>query len=424
MKFDIKMFSAESLLGDAPILKQIEQIKNNMTYKTEDGLISLEDYFDKFNKDVSSLKTFDLEPVIAPGTEYAYLLRFTNILQEMLDQIEGVSVKGVYFQSRLRSIKQMIDNASSTFTAWYQIALSQALKENDIKIPVSSIKSLGDSEFSRLMDGKDIDIDAMYQAIDIQIGLLKSHKSLAMDKYKMVKDQVNASLSNLSPDNNYGNEHLRPQSTPKLEERYGKFFKQDTKLPVIEDEEDDAPVVFIKHGELDENQNTIDETSDGLLSESQLNNVYQEHVSSIAEEIIDKPFIDPDTTDEEVFGIDPGQKGIVKTSIVEVKPEVLGVVADPFLGNIKLETKEDGRVSVSKTEGKPLVAEDDDEPVPFSKKEEKKDVEKPSLFKKRAETTQFSQIEKAQKEFKLESGFPPAKNIKPKPDLDDLDELV
>lgn len=348
MNFDVKIFSAETILNGAPILDQINSIKSTLVYKTENGNISIDDYYTNLCSLIGQVKSFDLRPQIPSGGEYAYLLEVTNSLQSVLDEIEMISVKAVFFQARLKSIQKNIDNAASTFSAWYQIALSHALKENDIKIPVSAVKSLGDSEFSRLMDGHDLNIEAMIQSMDIQIGLLKSNKNLCQDKYKMAKEQVNASISNLAPTSEFGNEQVRLPAYRKLIDKYGDHFKSPGKLtqtPPPEEEDDDTPVIF--------NRRPTEEDQ-------------REEAPAAQTHVV------PDLEEEEAPE-NVAVSGIVKRTIQEVKPLV---VEDPFAGTLSMEGGK-----AEKIHGKKLVPaeDDDDEPVLFQrnpKKDKSKEVTK------------------------------------------------
>lgn len=434
MNINVQLFSAESLLKDAPILTQISQIKTSLNYQTEDGLVSVGDYFNLLKKDIGNLKSFDLNSVIAPGTEYAYILSVTNTLQEVLDQLEQVSVKAVFFQSRLKSIQKNIDNAGATFSAWYQIALAQALKASDIKIPLSAIKSLGDSEFSRLMGGQDLDIEAMIQSVEIHLGMLKSHKNLAQEKYKMAKDQVNASISNLAPASEFGNEDLRLPRYQKLHEKYGSHFKPDPQPAVPEEEIDDEPVLFKPTkddpGEVEESLITnevIEETFSAQMADSEQEVVFEDENEFT-------PAVEFKTPSTE------SKSGIVKRTIQEVTPVVVGEVDDPFLGKIKVEDNKVTKIE-GKNSGATITSEDDDEPVLF-KKVTKVDST-PKKFEVSAssskdsipvkekdedlyEDDEFPAISQAQKQFSVSKVEKPAKNISPKPAFndDDLEDIM
>lgn len=450
MNVNVQLFSAESLLKDAPILAQINQIKQSLNYQTEDGLVSVTDYFNLLKRDIGNLKSFDLNSSIAPGTEYAYILTVTNSLQDTLDQLEQVSVKAVFFQSRLKSIQKNIDNAGATFSAWYQIALAQALKASDIKIPISAIKSLGDSEFSRLMEGQDLDIEAMIQSVEIHLGMLKSHKNLAQEKYKMAKDQVNASISNLAPVSEYGNEDMRLPRYQKLQEKYGDHFKANPKPVVPEEEVDDEPVIYnSKKGGDDE----------PLLTGSVIEDTFSEQMADPNQDVVfdeEEDMFTP-AVEFEISHETGNPTGIVKRSIQEVTPVVVGEVDDPFLGKVKVEDSK-----VTKTEGKntgtTITSEDDDEPVlfkrirkeqsdprfvdvsivsnpidPATRVSESKDVvlEVPvvsGVNKNRDsfDDVDFPAITQAQKQFQVKQVEKPAKNINPKPAFndDDLEDIM
>jgi hypothetical protein len=413
----VQTLSAETLLAGAPILNQIEQIRDSLNYKAEDGVISVSDYFNRLRNDIGNLKSFELNSFIAPGTEYAYMLSVTNSLQDVLDQLEQVTVKAVFFQSRLKSIQKNIENAGATFSAWYQIALASALKTNEIKLPISAVKSLGDSEFCRLMDGQDLDIEAMILSVEVHLGMLKSHKNLAQEKYKMAKDQINASISNIAPSNDFGNESLRLPRYQKLQDKYGDHFKQP---PVPEEEiEDDEPVVYKKPAWNDE------EEDESLLTEKLVDNTFKAQMADPDQDVV---FEEEETEHTPAVEFEPRTKeSMVKTSVQAVSPVV---VDDPFLGRVKVE---DDKVVIldGVRKGQTVVTEeDDDEPILFKKKKISKPVEeivkvvKPEVSEE--DDDEFPAINQAQAQFNLGKIDAPAKNIKPKPKFedDDLEDIM
>lgn len=427
MNINVQLFSAEVLLSGAPILDQINQICESLNYQTEDGQVSVGDYFNLLRKDIGNLKSFDLNSTIAPGTEYAYILSVTNTLQEVLDQLEQVSVKAVFFQSRLKSIQKSVENVGATFSAWYQIALSQALRSNEIKIPISAIKSLGDSEFSRLMKGQDLDIEAMIQSVEIHLGMLKSHKNLAQEKYKMAKDQVNASISNIAPPSEFGNEAVRLPKYQKLQERYGEHFKQP---PLPEEEvDDDEPVLY-------KALNDEEDPEDIIIQNHVIDDAFKNQMADPEQDVVfekEETEFSPavDFSEDQVAMVEAHKK-IVKRTVQEVSPIVVAVVDDPFLGKIKVEDNK-----VTKTEGKslPPVEEDDDEPILFKKATKvtapPKDFEVSASSSKDAipvadDDDDFPAISMAQEQFKLKQVEKPAKGISPKPVFndDDLEDII
>lgn len=381
MAFDISLFSAEALLGDAPIIKQLEKLTRDINYKTEEGeTISVGDFYSKLNRDIAHIPILELDSKIVPGTEYAYILQVTNSLQTFLDKIESVNVKAIFFQSRLKGIRQALNNAGATFSAWYQIALSHTLKQADIKINVTTIKSLADSEFSRLVGGVDIDIEAMIESMEVQLALLKSNKSLALEKYKMAKDQVNAALSNIGHDIS-GMENLQ-QPKISLGDKYGRFVQQPTLKPPVEEEEDDEPVVFsgIKQSVVPVEVHT----SGSIISDPLLGNVKLEEVDG-------------------------------QVSIITSKPT----------REIKMEKPEPTPVVSKKIE---IPTEDDDDTIVVFKKIKK---EEPIVRKLEPaiepddDDEDFPAIQQAQKKFDLKKNSDPAPGIKPKVWSDeDLDEIM
>jgi hypothetical protein len=197
----LERLRAETLLRGQLILEQVTQLKDGMTYKTDEATYSLTDFFELIRKEASKLSQVQLSSAIAPGNEQMYLVNLLTSYETVLDEVERQIVRAIFFAGKLKSLRSRVDNLSSTFVAWYLIALSDQVKDvPSLKLTSPIQKSLAESEFSRLLDGADQDLEGMLEATSILVDMLKGHKKLAAEKYNMGKDQVNASLSSMNTD--------------------------------------------------------------------------------------------------------------------------------------------------------------------------------------------------------------------------------
>jgi len=225
----LERLRAEALLKDQLILTQISALKEGMIYKSDNEVYSLSDFFELLRKDASKLDQVQLTSSLAPGTEQDYLVQLLTSYEHVLDQVERQIVRAIFFAGKLKSIRSRADNLSSTFVAWYLIALTDQVKEiPSLKLTAAIQKSLAESEFSRLIDGADQDLEGMLEATQLMTDMLKGHKKLASEKYNMGKDQVNAALSSL------GTDGYSSSGAPR-------FVR---KPNPIEEDDDEAPVRF------------------------------------------------------------------------------------------------------------------------------------------------------------------------------------
>lgn len=188
---------AEVVLKDTAILGQITNLKTSLTYKTDSNSYQFEDYFNILNKEIKGIDRIELMAAIPPGGAQSYLVELSTALQQVTDKIEVAQMKAIYFQGKLKSALHLSNNLLATFSAWYQIAISEKLKEAGVKIPASTQKALAESEFSRLIGDTDLNIDGLLSAVEVMVVHLKEMRKIAQEKYKLGTDQANASIVNL-----------------------------------------------------------------------------------------------------------------------------------------------------------------------------------------------------------------------------------
>lgn len=190
----LSQLKAEILLSGSWILDDIKKFSEGLTYPDGDHVVPYREFFQSLLTDVEALSQIQLLPVVPSGASRAYLIDLTGSLEKVMDEIEIVLNKVLFFQSKVKSGNTGIKNLRDTFKAWYLIGLQGELKRFDIKLSNKALEALCDSEFTRMLGDVGSDLEALDQALSLLADRLKARKKLAMEKYNLGKDQANASL--------------------------------------------------------------------------------------------------------------------------------------------------------------------------------------------------------------------------------------
>lgn len=191
----LEMLKAETVLAGAPILEQIAVFKRSLVYKTSDTAISYEDHFFSLKKEMDNIDRIALLPTIPPGGAQTYLIELATALEKITDDLEKSQTGILFFLGKVKSAASQKSSLMATFSAWYQVALAEKLKELDIKLPASSQKALGESEFLRILG--DTTTEELISSLEVMLAHIKDLRKLAGEKYKLGVDQANASIVNL-----------------------------------------------------------------------------------------------------------------------------------------------------------------------------------------------------------------------------------
>lgn len=188
---------AEVILKDTTILSQVQKLKGLLHYETDEHQYDFEEYFHALSKEIKSIERIELLTTVPPGGAQSYLVELSMALQMVTDKVEMAQTKAIYFQGKLKSALHVKDNLLATFSAWYLIAIAEKLKEAELKIPASTQKALAESEFSRILEDMDVNIEGLLSAVEVMVTHLKDMRKIAQEKYKLGTDQANASITNL-----------------------------------------------------------------------------------------------------------------------------------------------------------------------------------------------------------------------------------
>jgi hypothetical protein len=343
---------AEQLLVGSTILDQVAKLKSSLKYRTSEESYDYEAYYNILVRESKSIPRINLEAQIPPGQGQRYLIDLASALEQITDSIEMTQTKTLFFVSKLKSALSMKTTMQATFTAWYQIALAEKLREIDVKFPVGTQKVLAESEFSRLLDYTDLDLDSLLGAVEVLIDHLKQTKKIALEKYKLGVDQVNTSIAHLPF---HGIKEA--QEFPVLSQRWG-MTKEKPPQDTFDDEEDPLPDY------VEEREHPAEESS--LATKQLLAEIQKVSVAEVMEGEILQAISD------------------WKSSIVDVEedksipPQILenvDVIDDPFLGRVKIsDLKPKPRTTIK-------FDDEDDEPTPQTenRQPEKQTEIKPTL---------------------------------------------
>lgn len=201
----LKQLQAENLLAGTHVLSQTTALKNGLRYKSNGTEVAFDDFWQGLTERIRTLPKIELKPRIAPGTEDEYLIQLANALEQVYDRVDQALADVLFFQGKLGTAVVECKNLRASFGAWFTLALEGKLKELDMKLPGKQQSALAESEFSRIVDGVDGDLESLLKVVEVQEQQLKNAKKLALNKYNLGKDQANAAwTSGLPRENGYG----------------------------------------------------------------------------------------------------------------------------------------------------------------------------------------------------------------------------
>ena len=191
---------AENLLKDSEILNMIERLKNGLRYKTDDTYVSFDDHFLSLQAQVDGIKRIQLADNVVPALGAVYENELLSHLEEIQDQVERISILIIRFQGEIARADADTKETAVAFEAWYTIAAKEFLATTAIKLPEATIKSLGKTEFTRLMSQSNLGLSSLSEALKILLRQLDGKKKLAQAKLQLGRDQINAAHFNRLPE--------------------------------------------------------------------------------------------------------------------------------------------------------------------------------------------------------------------------------
>jgi len=187
-------FSAETLLGsDAHVIKEVTDLLHDLRYSSQGNEISLDEAFMQLQNEVDSLPVLTLDMDVPPGTENEYLIRLSTSQEKVLDDCDRILRRILEYQSKLKNAERAIKKYRSDFMAWYILAASYLVMQHKVKFPPSQVKQLAESEFSRLLENVDVQVDNLISSVEHLTEEARQHKKIQSEKHGLGKDQANAS---------------------------------------------------------------------------------------------------------------------------------------------------------------------------------------------------------------------------------------
>lgn len=227
----LNALKAENLLAGSYVLTQIESLRTNLKYRSNGDAVSFDDFYLKLQKEVEDLPRLQLMNTVATGTENQYIMQLVKGLETIFDDADRVVRRVIHFQSKLQNAVSQVSKLRAAFNAWYSLAAGEALEDNGAKFPSNQLKDLASSEFSRLMENLDVEVDSLLAAVKVQTDQIKQWKKTQQDKFNLGKDQANASWTSGLP--NFG------ESGGRADQLLEKGFA------VEEEEEDNEAPAFV-----------------------------------------------------------------------------------------------------------------------------------------------------------------------------------
>lgn len=195
----IASLKAEELMKGSQLFEQIDKLRANISYTTEEGKFSFDDYFKTLVESIDAVPKLQLEDDVAPGTETTYTIQLTQSVEIIVDECDRLFRRLNQFEGKLRDAERSVNNQKAEFVAWYMLAAGLILKDLDSKLPQAKIANLAEAEFSRLIGGLDVVLQSLLDALKIETSRVSQHKATQKEKYNLGKDQANASWTSSLP---------------------------------------------------------------------------------------------------------------------------------------------------------------------------------------------------------------------------------
>jgi hypothetical protein len=196
----LNQLAAESLLEGSFVLTQIETLRKSLATNSDGVAISYDDYYERLQKQLDEIDSLELKLSVGPGTENQYMVELISALDQISSDANRVSLKAYKFLSMLKNAQSEAKKLSGVFVAWYTIAATEFIAEKNIKLGAPIVKTLGESEFSRLLGGLDSALETLIVAVGIQVKQIEEHRKLQKEKFGYGQKQCDSNFLHSIPD--------------------------------------------------------------------------------------------------------------------------------------------------------------------------------------------------------------------------------
>src|SRR5271156_4317854 len=190
---------AEELMKGSQLFGQIEKLRAELSYRTEDGKLAFDDYFKELVDAIDAIPKLTLEDDVASGTETTYTIQLTQAAENIVDECDRLFRRLNQFEGKLRDAERQVNNQKAEFVAWYMLSAGILLKDLESKLPQAELRRLAEAEFSRLMGNLDVVLVTLLDAVKIETSRVSQHKASQKEKYNLGRDQANASWTSSLP---------------------------------------------------------------------------------------------------------------------------------------------------------------------------------------------------------------------------------
>ena len=189
----IDAVKSEKLLAGSQLLVQIGELRESLQYRSDGTLFSFDDYYFALQRQIDALPRLALKPDIAPNTESQYQNQLITALEAIYDDCERITGKLLHFLSKLKGAQERMETLKASFVAWYSLAAAQYLASYDVDLGKTVVADLAKAEFERLMQGLDVEVASLIEAVNVQVKVVNKRKQFAQEKFSLGKDQANES---------------------------------------------------------------------------------------------------------------------------------------------------------------------------------------------------------------------------------------
>ena len=195
----LRFLQADNLLKDTPVLGRLQQVRDALGYPLIDRehLLSPVEALHELQRQAAAIPGIQLKRQVSPGEENSYHVDLTLSYEQVLNQVQRVSVSATAFLGYLKAVHARILKVSSIFGLWWTDGAEEVMEAVG-RAKQKSEKALAimaSDEFSTAMEEKDTEVAAVIEATSLLIGNLKATLKLATDTYQLGRDQINISLT-------------------------------------------------------------------------------------------------------------------------------------------------------------------------------------------------------------------------------------
>jgi hypothetical protein len=195
----LRFLQADKLLEGTSVLPRMQAVLAALNYPLTDRehLLSPLEALHELQRQAADIPQIRLKPFLSPGEENSYHVDLTMSYEQVLNQVQRVSVSATAFLGHLKAVHNRMIKLARIFSLWWVSGAEEVMQAVDraSSKTTKQLEVMADDEFSTAMEEKDIEVAAVIEATTLLIGNLKATLKLASETYQLGRDQINISLS-------------------------------------------------------------------------------------------------------------------------------------------------------------------------------------------------------------------------------------